>query len=128
MISWAIDRFVAQARMRPVIGIVMQPFSQRLSTLSGGQKKRVLLARALYYNPQILFIDEGTAHLGPKSEESVLQTLISPDLSIVVVAHRSKSIEKSNRILNVDNGYLTRNLPEKIRRQIEMKSNVTDNL
>jgi ATP-binding cassette subfamily B protein RaxB len=106
----------------------MQPFSQRLSTLSGGQKKRVLLARALYYNPQILFIDEGTAHLGPKSEESVLQTLISPDLSIVVVAHRSKSIEKSNRILNVDNGYLTRNLPEKIRRQIEMKSNVTDNL
>lgn len=71
------------------------------SVLSGGQKQRILLARALYHKPQILFIDEGTAHLDPASEESVLQALEKLGITIVVVAHRSKSIERANRVVAV---------------------------
>ena len=74
------------------------------SVLSGGQKQRVLLARALYHKPQILFIDEGTAHLDPQTEESVLQALAKIGITIVVVAHRSKSIERANRVVAVMSG------------------------
>ncbi|MCA0207487.1 MAG: peptidase domain-containing ABC transporter [Proteobacteria bacterium] len=74
------------------------------SVLSGGQKQRVLLARALYHKPQILFIDEGTAHLDPQTEESVLQALAKLGITIVVVAHRSKSIERANRVVAVMSG------------------------
>lgn len=74
------------------------------SALSGGQKQRVLLARALYSRPQILFIDEGTSHLDPIAEERVLQTLTSLEITIIVVAHRSKSIERANRVVAVMSG------------------------
>jgi ATP-binding cassette subfamily B protein RaxB len=77
------------------------------SVLSGGQKQRVLLARALYHNPQILFIDEGTAHLDPNTEESVLQTLTSLEITIIVVAHRSKSIDRADKVLIIFEGSLT---------------------
>lgn len=74
------------------------------SVLSGGQKQRVLLARALYNRPQILFIDEGTSHLDPIAEEKVLQTLTSLEITIIVVAHRSKSIERADRVVTVMSG------------------------
>ncbi len=74
------------------------------SVLSGGQKQRVLLARALYQNLQILFIDEGTAHLDPQNEERVLQNLIGLGITIVVVAHRSRSIQRANRVVAVMSG------------------------
>lgn len=74
------------------------------SVLSGGQKQRVLLARALYRRPQILFVDEGTAHLDTVAEEKVLKTLTSLEITIIVVAHRSKSIERANRVVTVVSG------------------------
>jgi ATP-binding cassette subfamily B protein RaxB len=73
--------------------------------LSGGQKQRILLARALYHDPQILFIDEGTAHLDLQNEEKVLQTLTSLGITIIVVAHRSKSIEKADRVIPIVAGF-----------------------
>lgn len=75
------------------------------SALSGGQKQRILLARALYPRPQILFIDEGTAHLDPENEELVLQTLASLEMTIIVAAHRSKSIEKADRVVAIIAGF-----------------------
>jgi len=84
------------------------------SVLSGGQKQRVLLARALYHRPQILFIDEGTAHLDPENEESVLQALAKLGITIVVVAHRSKSIERANRVVAVMSGLAFEKSPQQI--------------
>lgn len=55
------------------------------SVLSGGQKQRALLARALYVRPDILFVDEGTAHLDSQTEALVLQAIAS--LNITRVAH-----------------------------------------
>lgn len=74
------------------------------SALSGGQKQRVLLARALYRRPKILFMDEGTAHLDPASEEAVLQSLRSLNMTCILVAHRSKAIEAADRVVLVMNG------------------------
>lgn len=76
------------------------------SVLSGGQKQRILLARALYNRPQALFIDEGTAHLDPENEASVLKALGEMNVMRVVIAHRSQSIAKADRVFVVINGQL----------------------
>ena len=74
------------------------------SILSGGQKQRVLLARALYNQPNILFLDEGTANLDPQSEQNIVQFLASLPITQIIVAHRLAAIATCNRVFHVENG------------------------
>ena len=74
------------------------------SNLSGGQKQRVLLARALYKQPNILFLDEGTAHLDLRTEAAVAAAIGSLGISRVIVAHRPETIRYSDRIFHVVGG------------------------
>ena len=74
------------------------------STLSDGQKQRVLLARALYANPLVLFSDEGTAHLDPASEALVTGALAVLPLTRIHVAHRAGATHGADRILIIANG------------------------
>jgi ATP-binding cassette subfamily B protein RaxB len=69
------------------------------SVLSAGQRQRILLARALYSEPEILILDEGTANLDPVSEQSVLATLSNMDITRICVTHGDRTIECSDRIL-----------------------------
>lgn len=71
------------------------------STLSGGQRQRLLLARALYRQPQILFLDEGTANLDPKTEASVMDAIRSMAITRVVVAHREGASIGASRFITV---------------------------
>ncbi len=57
-------------------------------SLSGGQKQRVLLARALYRQPEILFMDEGTAHLDLEKEKEINGALQRLQMTRINVAHR----------------------------------------
>jgi ATP-binding cassette, subfamily B, bacterial CvaB/MchF/RaxB len=77
------------------------------STLSGGQQQRVLLARALYREPTILFLDEGTANLGPETEKKVAETLRALKCTRIFVAHREAAIEGADRLLLVAGGTVT---------------------
>lgn len=76
------------------------------STLSGGEKQRVGIARALVRNPRILVLDEATANLDPHTEEGVLETLESlyPGRTVLVVAHRLKAVRRCHRIVVMDQG------------------------
>jgi ATP-binding cassette subfamily B protein RaxB len=74
------------------------------SVLSEGQKQRVMLARALYKNPSILILDEGTANLDPISERVVLDNLRSTGLGILAITHRPGILKSADRILHVDRG------------------------
>lgn len=74
------------------------------SVLSGGQKQRVLLARALYPDPEILFMDEGTANLDQQSEDLVLSTLASLSITRIVIAHRPRAIHSANRAIVIAGG------------------------
>lgn len=74
------------------------------STLSGGQRQRMLLARALYGEPQILFIDEGTANLDIYSEAAVLETLKALTIPCALVAHRVPAIMSAGRVFVVSGG------------------------
>lgn len=69
------------------------------STLSGGQKQRVMLARALYRNPQLLFLDEATSNLDLQSEKLVTEAVKQINTTRIVIAHRPQTIEACGRKL-----------------------------
>ena len=71
------------------------------SVLSGGQKQRVLLARALYGEPDILFLDEGTANLDGETEKKIVETLSDMSITRIIVAHRPAFIKNSHSILTI---------------------------
>ena len=85
---------------RDICSLPMQlhtPIDGACSTLSGGQLQRLLLARALYRRPAILFLDEATAHLDEASEMRILDNLSRLPMTIVSVAHGSQALAKGGR-------------------------------
>lgn len=74
------------------------------SVLSGGQLQRVLLARALYPDPKVLILDEGTANLDELNESRILATLRSLSITRIAVAHRAATIQVADRVLMVAGG------------------------
>lgn len=60
--------------------------------LSGGQIQRVLLARALYHKPQILFLDEATSALDQVNEALIVQSLADLSITKIHIAHRQETI------------------------------------
>ena len=84
------------------------------SSLSGGQIQRVLLARALYAIPKMLFLDEGTANLDPASENKVVEMLTQIPITQVIVAHRQTAIAGCTRFLEVVNGTVVERTREEV--------------
>jgi ATP-binding cassette subfamily B protein RaxB len=74
------------------------------SALSSGQRQRILLARALYRDPDVLFLDEGTANLDPDTENAIAAMIGVLDITRVVIAHRPALVEKADLVLRVDKG------------------------
>lgn len=74
--------------------------------ISGGQRQRLALARALYRKPDILILDEPTSSLDAASEQHIIKTLekIKGKCSILMVAHRLSSVCMSDEIYYVESG------------------------
>jgi ATP-binding cassette subfamily B protein RaxB len=70
-------------------------------TLSAGQRQRVLLARALYRQPEILILDEGTANLDPMTEDKIVKLLGRLTITRICVAHRRALLRASDRIVHL---------------------------
>lgn len=71
------------------------------SILSGGQKQRLLLARALYQEPDVLFLDEGTANLDVETEAEIVNLVATLDITRIIVAHRPAFLSASDRIIQI---------------------------
>ena len=71
---------------------------------SGGQKQRLLIARALIAHPSILFFDEATSALDNISQKQVADNLVQLNCTRIVVAHRLSTIRHCDRIIVLDSG------------------------
>lgn len=74
--------------------------------LSGGEKQRLGIARAVYKNPQMLLMDEATSHLDLESEEKIQDSLhkFFKNVTAVVIAHRLTTIKEMDKIIVIENG------------------------
>lgn len=77
---------------------------ERVATLSGGQRARVALARALLVRPRVLVLDESTAHLDNTGDAELAAALRQEDRTTIVIAHRPATIRRADRIAVLDGG------------------------
>lgn len=73
--------------------------------LSGGQRQRIGIARALYKNPEIIFMDEATSALDNETEQAVTEAIQNLDgkKTMVIIAHRESVVARCDRLLNLEN-------------------------
>ncbi len=74
--------------------------------LSGGQRQRIGIARALYYNPDVLVFDEATSALDNLTEAAVMEAIdkLMGTKTIIIIAHRLSTVKKCDRIFLIDKG------------------------
>lgn len=74
--------------------------------ISQGQKQRILIARAIYKNPEFLFFDEATNALDANNERAIMDNLngFYKGKTVVVVAHRLSTVQNADNIIVLDNG------------------------
>ena len=80
------------------------PISVDGKGVSGGQRQRMLIARALVRKPKVLFLDEATSALDNISQHIVIENLAKLKCTRIVIAHRMSTIQKCNRIIMLRNG------------------------
>jgi ATP-binding cassette subfamily C protein len=80
--------------------------SQGAVTFSGGQRQRLLIARAVVDKPRLLFFDEATSALDSRTQEKVSESLEKLQATRVVIAHRLSTIVKADRIFVLVGGRL----------------------
>ncbi len=74
--------------------------------LSQGQKQRILIARAVYKNPDFIFLDEATNALDAKNERAIVENLneFYKGRTVVVVAHQLSTVKNADQIIVIDGG------------------------
>lgn len=76
------------------------------ATFSGGQRQRLILAKALVPNPKIILLDEATSALDNKTQELVKRNLDVQQITRIVVAHRLSTVRMADRIYVLDDGVI----------------------
>jgi ABC-type multidrug transport system fused ATPase/permease subunit len=78
--------------------------------LSGGQRQRIGIARALYYDPQILVFDEATSALDNETESAIMESInhLQGEKTMIIIAHRLTTIENCDKVYKVEGGKITR--------------------
>jgi len=74
--------------------------------ISGGQRQRLGIARALYHDPDVLIFDEATSALDHETESEVIRAVetLSGQKTIIMIAHRHDTLRKCERIIRLDAG------------------------
>jgi ABC-type bacteriocin/lantibiotic exporter with double-glycine peptidase domain len=94
---------IDESMMNPNAGLATM-ISEHGNNLSGGQKQKISIARALVGEPTFLLMDEPTSSLDNDSERRIMERLLHLPSACVVVAHRLNSITEFDRIVVMDHG------------------------
>lgn len=78
--------------------------SEGAGTFSGGQRQRLMIARAIVHKPRLLFMDEATSALDNKTQNIVSESLEKLQATRIVIAHRLSTIKNADRIFVLDKG------------------------
>lgn len=76
------------------------------ASLSGGEKQRLSIARAMLKNAPIVILDEATANVDPENEDRLQKAIeaLTRDKTLLMIAHRLKTVRHADRILVIDHG------------------------
>ncbi|MBR0166802.1 MAG: ABC transporter ATP-binding protein [Prevotella sp.] len=79
------------------------------TNVSGGQKQRLCIARALLKQPKILVLDDSTSACDTETDEKIRQAIHTqlPEMTKIIIAQRISSVERCDRIIVMDNGIVT---------------------
>lgn len=101
----SIDKFVKELPM----GLDTQ-IGERGMRISGGQRQRLGIARALYRNPSVLVFDEATSALDNETEAAIMESIsrLYGTKTMIIIAHRLSTIEGCDKIYRVSNGKIER--------------------
>ena len=76
------------------------------ATISGGEKQRISIARAMLKDAPIVILDEATANVDPENEDQLQKAIesLTREKTIIMIAHRLKTVKNADQILVLDNG------------------------
>ena len=83
-----------------------QELGERGSRISGGQRQRLGIARALFTSPKLLVLDEATSALDGETEANISRSIqnMGKDVTVVVIAHRLSTVINADQVIYVDKG------------------------
>ena len=78
------------------------------ASLSGGEKQRISIARAIMKDAPIIILDEATANVDPENEKDLVEAIeaLTNEKTILMIAHRLKTVRNADQILVVDKGQI----------------------
>lgn len=81
---------------------------ERGTLISGGERQRIALARAILRRPKLLVLDEATSAIDPDGEGIIIANLLKlrPRPTIVMIAHRAESLAHCDRVIRFENGHI----------------------
>ncbi len=74
--------------------------------LSGGEKQRISIARAMMKNASIIILDEATANIDPENERDLMEAIkeLTQKKTVIMIAHRLKTVRNADQIVVIDTG------------------------
>ena len=78
------------------------------ASLSGGEKQRISIARAIMKDAPIVILDEATANVDPESEKELMEAVeaLTQEKTIIMIAHRLKTVRHADQIIVIDQGHI----------------------
>ena len=78
------------------------------ASISGGERQRISIARAILKDAPIIIFDEATANVDPENEDKLTQAIgaLTQDKTIIMIAHKLNTIKQADQIIVIDKGHI----------------------